>query len=125
MEDEQHCLLSAIEIRRFLTQLLTERGATIGRDLTSSVKSMRAMTRRFVEQAGPDARNFIGGHQYGEPDLFSQALGALQQGIGYHLAALAWQYKIEVEADLESIFPVGPDDDTDPANFIPGFDQPT
>ncbi|MFI6079199.1 DUF6650 family protein [Actinoplanes sp. NPDC051343] len=54
--DEMHCVRSALEIRRVLTEQLDL--AQPGKDLSRSLRAMRAACRKFVEAAGPDASNF-------------------------------------------------------------------
>lgn len=50
-EDELHCVRSAIEIRRFLTEELTN--AKPGKSLAESIRAMRTAMRAFVDAAGP------------------------------------------------------------------------
>jgi hypothetical protein len=119
-EDEVHCVHSAIEIRKFLTDELAS--AKPGRSLAASLRAMRLALRGFVDAAGPNAREFRyhGGTQ---TDSFSLALGELRALVGFHLAVIAEQYGIEVERDLAQILPPADPGDDDPS-FIPGFDQP-
>jgi len=58
MEDEMECVLSAIAIRNRLTDLIPT--AQAGGGLESSLRAMRAACLRFVDAAGPGARNFYG-----------------------------------------------------------------
>jgi hypothetical protein len=117
MEDEQHCLQSVFEIRHMLTDVLGT--ATTGRDLTQSLRIMRAACRTFIEAAGVDAMNFRDRRNYGL-DPFSGALGELRAMFGLQVGMLAAQYKIQIEDDLVSII-VSPLDDPE---FIPGFGPP-
>jgi hypothetical protein len=48
-KDEMHCVLSALQIRSFLTERLTN--DEMGDDLTNALKAMRATARKFVEAA--------------------------------------------------------------------------
>jgi hypothetical protein len=56
-EDQMHCVDSAIGIRNFLTQELTN--AKPGKSLEASLRAIRAACRKFIEAAGPNARNFM------------------------------------------------------------------
>lgn len=118
-EDELHCVHSAIEIRKFLTDELTK--AKPGKSLDSSLRAIRVACRRFVEAAGPDARDFRY-HHGDQTDRFSLALGELHSLVGLHLAVIADQYGVEVEDDLAQILPPDTFADDD-LSFVPGFDQ--
>jgi hypothetical protein len=118
-EDELHCVRSAIEIRRFLTEELTT--AKPGRSLAESLRAMRLAMRAFVDAAGPDARNFSFRNPTGT-DLFSLALGELRALVGLHLAVIAGQYGIEVEEDLAEILPPEVPTDNDPS-ILPGWED--
>jgi hypothetical protein len=118
-EDELHCVRSAIEIRRFLSDELTR--ARPGRSLEQSLRAIRTAMRAFVDSAGPDAVNFRyhNGHM---TDPFSLALGELRSLVGLHLAVITDQYDIEIEDDLAQILPPDIASDND-ISFIPGFDE--
>lgn len=119
VEDELHCVHSAIEIRRFLTEELTK--AKPGRSLAESLRAIRTSMRAFVDAAGPDARNFRYHHGH-MTDRFSLALGELRSLVGLHLAVIADQYGIDVEPDLAQILPPDVSADNDPA-ILPGWDD--
>ena len=55
-EDEMHCVISANEIRHFLTEELSR--ARAGKSLAQSLRAMRAAFRAFVDAAGPNGRDF-------------------------------------------------------------------
>lgn len=118
-EDELHCVHSAIEIRRFLSDELAK--AKPGRSLEESLRAIRIALRAFVEAAGPDAINFRY-HHGNMTDQFSLALGELRSLVGMHLAVIADQYGIEIEDDLAQILPPDIASDND-LSFIPGFDE--
>lgn len=118
-EDQLHCVNSAIEIRRFLTDELAE--AKDGRSLAQSLRAIRAAMRAFVDAGGPDARYF-GYHDPIQTDRYSLALGELRALVGLHLAVIAGQYGLEVEDDLAQILPPEDPADSDPS-FIPGFEE--
>jgi hypothetical protein len=115
MEDEMYCVRSAIEIRNWLTDLIPS--ARDGGGAEQSLRAIRAACTQFVNQAGPEARNFRG--LYGDgANLFGQALGQLRSLVGIQLALLVDRYKFKVEDDLLVIFP--PSDDQE--SWIPGFE---
>jgi hypothetical protein len=111
-DDEVHCVHSAIEIRRFLTEELAK--AKPGHSLVESLRAMRTAMRAFVDAAGPDASNFRYHHGH-MTDSFSLALGELRSRVGLHLAVIADQYGIEVEPHLAQILPPDVAADNDPA----------
>ena len=116
VEDEYHCLRSAMEIRATLTDVLST--ATTSREVKHSLKIMRAACRAFIEAAGPDAENFQHRDSYGI-DTFSVSLGELRATMGLQVGMLAEQAKVEIEEELASIV-ISPLDDPD---FIPGFND--
>lgn len=119
-DDRMHCVHSAISIRNFLTEELTN--AKPGKSLEASLRVIRAACRDFVEAAGPNGRNF--GYQDGpQTDRFSLALGKLHSLVGLHLAVIANQYGLEVEDDLAQILPPDVSADNDPS-IIPGWEDP-
>ncbi|GAA5038727.1 DUF6650 family protein [Actinopolymorpha pittospori] len=120
-EDEMHCVESALEIRQYLTTRLTD--DEMGNDLRGVLKAMRAACRKFVEVAGPNACNFMHRGSWGPSgDVFGLALGDLRSQMGFYIAALVIQYKIEIEDDLAKILPPPPVEDNDDLLWIPGFD---
>lgn len=118
VEDEAHCVASALECRALLTGLLAE--ANVGQHLETSLKAMRASFRKFVERGGPDGRDFQHHHANYEADPFSLALGDLRSQIGEQLARIAWRYDIEIDELLATILP--PDADQDDVSWLPGFE---
>ncbi|MEV4511769.1 hypothetical protein AB0K00_22700 [Dactylosporangium sp. NPDC049525] len=122
VEDEMECVTSALAIRTFATEQISL--AKAGGQVEQLLRSIRAACRRFVDRAGPDARNFrhadgdLGGvHAI---DQMSLALGDLRTIIGFAVAALADGFDLQVEDDLAQILP--PADEDDP-NWLPGFDE--
>jgi hypothetical protein len=100
---------SVLQIREVLTktlQALPETSRAAG-----SVRAMRAGCRRFLEEPAPDFRNLMrwhGGRHLGDEEgspSFFVALGELRATFGTHIVALAYQYGLDVEADLASILP--------------------
>lgn len=119
VEDEGHCVASALECRSMLTRQLAEAG--LGQQLEASLKAMRASFRQFVERAGPHGRNFRRRGSMYEADPFSLALGDLRAQVGEQLARMAWRYDLEIDYSLATILP--PDPSRDDVSWLPGFDD--
>lgn len=104
---------SVLRIRELLTETLQALPETAR--AAGSVRAMRAACRRFLEEPHPDFRNLPPhysrgrfGDEEGSPPFFV-ALGELRATFGTHVAALAYQYGVDVEGELASILP--PTDD--------------
>lgn len=99
---------SVLQMRETLTktlQALPETSRAAG-----SIRAMRTACRRFLEEP-PDFRNLMrwhggrhAGDEEGNPSFFI-ALGELRATFGTHIAALAYQYGLDVEPELASILP--------------------
>lgn len=99
---------SVLQMRETLTktlQALPETSRAAG-----SIRAMRTACRRFLEEP-PDFRNLMrwhggrhAGDEEGNPSFFV-ALGELRATFGTHIAALAYQYGLDVEPELASILP--------------------
>lgn len=119
LEDEAHCVSSALACRTFLTKQIAE--TEPGKPLETTLKSMRAAFRQFVERGGPHGCNFQHHRSMYQADPFSLALGDLRTQVGEQLARIAWRYDIEIDDELARILP--PEDDgTDPWWPV-GFDR--
>ena len=114
LEDEDHCVASALECRAFLTSRIA--ATSPGRPLEATLKAMRAAFRQFVERAGPHGQNFRYRGSLHEADPFSLALGDVRSQVGEQLARIAWRYDIEIDDELARILP--PDDDSAPSWLI-------
>lgn len=109
LEVVSHVTSSVLQIREILTktlQALPETSRAAG-----SIRAMRAACRRFLEEPAPDFRNLVQWHgprhrddEEGSPSFFV-ALGELRATFGTHIAALAYQYGLDIEPDLSSILP--------------------
>ena len=97
-DDFMHCVESAIEIRKFLTERLAQ--AMPGKELDQALRIIREAFREFVEAAGPNSRDFRD-----EIPRFFEALYHLQEVVGLHAARIANNYGLAVEPQLESLFP--------------------
>ena len=103
-EEPHHCYLSAIEIRKALTEELAE--VTEGSDLFKHITGIRAACRRFLDSA-PSSEDGFGLHdRYSmRSGQFFIALGELRATIGFHVALMAAKWKINVEKDLARVLP--------------------
>ncbi|WP_432871830.1 DUF6650 family protein [Microbispora rosea] len=121
VDDEGDCVHSALQIRTFLTEQLRRDG--VGRELRQILKAMRATCRNFVDAAGPGGRNF--GYHMGPTgaNRFGLALGDLRSRMGFYIAAIATQYKIEIDEDLSTILPPRPKERDDDVSWFPGFEE--
>ena len=108
MEDADHCVQSILQIRHELTAEIQQLPAES--DLSGTLRGMRAACRKFLEVADEkSARVYtFGGFRSW---VFNQALGELRGALGLHVAKLATQYGLDVEADLATILPVADTDD--------------
>lgn len=109
LEVVSHVTSSVLQIREILTKTLqalpkTSRAA-------GSIRAMRAACRRFLEEPAPDFRNLVQWHrprhrddEEGSPSFFV-ALGELRATFVTHIAALAYQYGLDIALDLSSILP--------------------
>lgn len=118
-EDERYCVLSALETRKFLTEVLSKH--RLSKEMVRTVQAIRSAMRRFVETAGPDGAHFRHGGTHG-PDGFSVALGELRSTVGLHVAVLANLFNLSVTPELASIIPPSYEDDD--GAWAPGFESP-
>jgi hypothetical protein len=106
-EEEAHCVASANDIRNELTRELQQ--STLSTGMTQSLKAIRAASREFVDEAGPDGRNFR--HAHGcEANPFALALGRLKALVGVQLALLVREFDLDVEPQLVSVLPPAPNE---------------
>lgn len=117
IEDEAHCVQSALQIRALMTDQITR--AKPGNELETCLRAMRAACRRFVEAGGPEGRNFV--ERYGAGvDVFSLALGDMRTAVGVQVGLITTAFDLPLEPELASIIPPGDDDGQD-LTWIPGF----
>lgn len=97
---------SVLQVREILTKTLQALPETSG--AAGSIRAMRAACRRFLEEPMPDFRNVMRwrhrGDEEGAPSFFV-APGELRATLGAHIAALAYQYGLDIEPELASILP--------------------
>lgn len=120
VEDEGHCVASALEIRAFLTEQITS--SKPGRELEGCLRSMRGACRRFIDAGGPHGQRFLRSQFPYEADGFSLALGDLRTTVGFQLAIILSQYNLPIEPELGSILPPADEDDQD-LSWMIGFQQ--
>lgn len=105
LEDPNHCILSIIEIREFLTQKLTDLDERSG--LAPHLRAMRAACRKFLKtvQGTAPRRTQYSYRQRPDKWIFFPAIGELRGVFGIHLAQIAAKPGIDIEEDLASILP--------------------
>ncbi len=103
-EAPYHCYLSALEIRRTLTEDLAE--VTEGTELFKHLTGIRAACRTFLNRAPSSEDGFDLHDRYSiRSGQFFIALGELRATIGFHVALMAAKWKINVEQDLARVLP--------------------
>lgn len=109
MEVPADCIMSVIEIRRFLTEELGKLDPHD--DLARNLQAMRAACRKFLDdvQEEKSRHGFIDDPVRFRWSLgswvFLSALGELRGVFGIHVALIAVRNGLDVEADLASILP--------------------
>jgi hypothetical protein len=93
LEDDRHCISSAIEMRNFLTDRITK---TSSDDLERHLRAMRSACIKFVQWLVQHPRN---------KQFLGEGLGELGATFGLHIGILAAQYGIDIEDDLATILP--------------------
>lgn len=106
MEVPCHCVKSVLRIREFLTKELENLDAD--RELTLSLRAMRAACRKFLATVEADdsrAIRFGGHHGHYASWIFNGSVGELRGVFGVHIARLAASHGLEIEEGLASIIP--------------------
>jgi len=102
VEVVDHIFMSVIEIRHFLTEILTTGG--IDKELEEHVRALRGACRAFMGNDVKHGRH--SGYSNGLQNFkLNQELGEFRRTIGFHVAALSTRYGIDIEDDLASILP--------------------
>jgi hypothetical protein len=109
LELPHHCVLSVMEIRQHLTNLLTG----LDRDgiLAAHLQAMRAACRYFLDRIHLDGRGdfeAMASHGHWQSWEFNGALGQMRGVFGVHLAFVAARFEIEIRDGLEAILPSAP-----------------
>lgn len=116
VELADQCVMSVIDIRRFLTDVIGHGG--VADELAIALRAMRGACRQFLSelQIAVDDGNalvdtlghFPRGYQNGLQDfMLNQALGRLRGVFGMYVAQVAVAYDIDIEDGLASILPAG------------------
>lgn len=116
LEIEEHCVRSAIQVRRDLGFHLDN--PEIGDGLARRVRLLQGLFRAFVDEIGPggdDAHRWLG--RSGGTDPLSMALGRLRGLVGIQVGQLASEYDLDVSEELATIVP------DDGAWFFERFDS--
>ncbi|MDD5701304.1 MAG: DUF6650 family protein [bacterium] len=106
MEQPHHCVMSILEIRKYLTDAISK--LEQDSELAKSLRALRAACRKFLELT--DSRNGdivrYGAHSgHWASWQFNGALGELRGVFGIHIAKIAAAYGLNVENDLSLILP--------------------
>jgi hypothetical protein len=111
-EVPSECIQSVLEIRQFLTQMISNPG--IGPELTSALRLIRGSCVRFLERTGAtESRDSAasGRRLHREPHWrmndywFGEALGELRAGVALQVAIIATSYGLDVEDELAHQLP--------------------
>ncbi|WP_213807194.1 DUF6650 family protein [Granulicella sp. dw_53] len=103
-EDPGHCALSAIEIRKFMTDELSE--VTEGSDLYKHLAAIRSACRSFLDNTPASGQDLDFQDRYSMQTLqFFMSLGELRATVGHHVALMAVKWEIDVEKDLAQVLP--------------------
>lgn len=108
-EVPDHCLMSVLEIRRFL---VTQLQLDVSVELSENLKAMTAACRKFLNHIQTLDRQYRGGLAEWQ---FNVALGELRATFGILIAIIAERNHLDVEGDLSTILPAAAldKDDTD------------
>ena len=110
LEVPSHCVLSVLEIRRFLTSEIGKLDSKS--ELALNLRAMRAACRKFLESIGGEDSDMIPHaieHGHYASWTFYSALGEMRGVFGIHLARIAASFRLDVEDDLASILPAKAD----------------
>jgi hypothetical protein len=99
-EVEHECLLSAEKAREYLTGVIQTPG--IGATLSNILAEIRQLFTAFTMRSR--RHEFLGRGPYG-PDELSLSLGELRAAVGDRIAALCFEYNLELGPNLHSIVP--------------------
>lgn len=116
VEVADHVVMSIVDIRRFLTDVISQ--GEIVDELEHSLRFLRAACREFLDSIG------IQGEEIWVPPVnrlrnasgmddfqFNQALGKLRGLFGLQVGAIAAKFDLDVEDGLATILPPPPDEE--------------
>jgi hypothetical protein len=98
-EVPDRCIMSAIQIRKILTDQMNTRGISDGLEL--ALKDLRTVFTAFVEAMNSEDVERHGLNQFG----FTAALATLRSLVGERLSVLCADYRIEIVGSLQQIVP--------------------
>jgi hypothetical protein len=101
MEVEEHCVESAIQLRRQLGERLNTRG--ISPELAKRIQLIQRLLPSFIDEMETDER--LHHRTHWGTDLLSVALGRLRALIGVQLGDHAASFRLDVPEDLATIVP--------------------
>ena len=103
MEYPDYCILSVLQIREFLTELLGDMRRKDG--LPKAIRDMRAACVRFLDECpSPDAWEHIDEFD----DKVEAALDKLRASFGFNIGLVAIMYRLDISDDLATILPPAP-----------------
>lgn len=100
-EIEEHCVESAIQLRRQLGEHLNTRG--ISTELAKRIQLIQRLLRSFIDELGDDPHMHY--RMAAGTDPLSVALGRLRALVGVQVGDLAASYGLDVPDDLATIVP--------------------
>lgn len=110
VEVPEHCVQSILHIRCLLTKEISS--TKPDSPLNKHLRAMRAACRKFLDKIGNCHEGIVMKARHGgwASWVFISALGELRGVFGYHIAALASAYGLDVEDELAAILPAADDD---------------
>lgn len=111
-ESPHHCVQSVLGIRQILTDALVQ--VDTESVLAVQLRSMGAIFRKFldrIDSTNEDVPREMAMHGHWRAWQFQDALGQMRGAIGVHIAAMSENFKLSVDANLQSIMPIEPYED--------------
>lgn len=115
VEHAPECIVSVIEIRRFLTEVIGVGG--LAEQFEEHLRAMRAAARQFLTDMGvrheredfwiPASRYGIGHDEW----VLNQALGEMRARFGVHIAQIAVMHDLSIEEPLAAALPPEAEDE--------------
>lgn len=111
LESPEHCRISIIEIRKFVTEQLND--LQIDSELGKLLRAIRSSCRMFLDTLTQNSFSFQGPdntipHNLGlsAQMIFYSGIGELRGKIGIYLAQILVMYGIDCESELMTIVPL-------------------
>lgn len=114
VEHAHECIESVVEIRRFLTEVISAGG--LSKRFEEHLRAMRAAGRKFLTdmRVEHDHDLWVPQPRYGRGHddwVLNQALGEMRARFGMHIAQIAVMHDSSVEDPLASVLPPGEEDE--------------